>query len=134
MMLRTTSRNVSQAGSTRRPFVKSVPDLVRKECVAALLVAAVLCAISVIADAPIQGPADPRGVTEANVKAPWIFVGIQQLLRYFPAVIAGVFLPLVALLIMAFIPFIPLPRSLTTASFFLVLAFVAAITAWGFFA
>ena len=63
--------------------------------------------MSAFFNAPLQGPADPSGIPAEDVKAPWIFVGIQQALRYLPALIAGILLPLAAVAALAVTPFLP---------------------------
>lgn len=115
--------------------IRSVPDLVRKEALAAIIALAALVLLSATFDAPVGGPADVTGVPEEHVKAPWIFVGIQQLLRHLPAGIAGVALPLAALALMAAIPFLPRERKLITLLIFLGVALaLIGFTAWGYFA
>jgi quinol-cytochrome oxidoreductase complex cytochrome b subunit len=91
-------------------------------------------------DAPTGGPADPSGLPAENVKAPWIFVGIQQTLRYLPAVVAGVMLPLAALLIIALLPFVSFPSAskrgnsgIGAAIFFGLAIITLVFTVWGYF-
>ncbi len=47
---------------------------------------------SLIANAPLEGIADPMH-TPNPAKAPWYFLGLQELLHYFPPVVAGVLIP-----------------------------------------
>jgi Cytochrome b(C-terminal)/b6/petD len=47
---------------------------------------------SLIANAPLEGLADPMH-TPNPAKAPWYFLGLQELLHYFPPVVAGVLIP-----------------------------------------
>ncbi len=84
---------------------ESVPDLVRKEIAAAILALGALCLISAICDAPIAGPADLHGTPAQDIKAPWIFVGIQQLLRFMPPIVAGMLFPLAAFVLVAELPY-----------------------------
>ncbi|MCA1960522.1 MAG: hypothetical protein LDL33_06980 [Desulfomonile sp.] len=117
------------------PTIRSTPDLVRKEALAALVTLAVVCLVSALWDAPIEAPADPQGIPAAHVKAPWIFVGIQQMLRWCPPWLAGVAAPLAALVVLAVIPL--LPRSgkmsaLVTCVFFLLTALACLLTVWGY--
>ena len=51
-----------------------------------------LTVASVVFDAPLEDPADPTR-TPNPAKAPWYFVGLQELLTYFDPWIAGVVLP-----------------------------------------
>ena len=87
--------------------IPSNPNLVINEIAAAMLTLVGVCLLSATLDAPITGPADPLGIPSEGVKAPWIFVGIQQLLRYFPPIIAGICLPLAALAAISALPLAP---------------------------
>jgi hypothetical protein len=114
--------------------VRSFPDLLQKEALAAGLALALVCVIAALWDAPIQAPADPSGIPADNVKAPWIFVGIQQALRHLPALIAGIVLPVTAVLILAFVPFFPEGRRRLGQGLFVVITLAAvALTVWGYF-
>ncbi|WP_157212202.1 hypothetical protein [Desulfomonile tiedjei] len=114
--------------------IKSFPLLVRKEMLAALLAFAVLGIVSALWDAPLSVPADPSGIPEQDVKAPWIFVGIQQMLRYFPPFVAGILLPLAATAALAAIPYL-LPRQplLISIIFGATVILLTALTLWGYF-
>ncbi len=114
--------------------IRSVPDLLRKEGLAALIALAGVGLLSVLADAPIQGPADPSGLAAENVKAPWIFVGIQQMLRYLPPCLAGIAIPAGVLIALALIPYLYANRILTGIVFWGIAAAVVVLTVWGYFA
>jgi len=109
---------------------------VQKEALAAMLALVVMCLVSTFADAPVQGPADPSGIAAEHVKAPWIFVGIQQMLRYFPPFLAGVAVPLAGFLLIALVPFLParspFQRSLLRVLIFGVLLATVMVTLWGY--
>ena len=116
--------------------IRSVPHLVRREILAAFIALAVLGLVSALFNAPLQGPADPSGIPAEDVKAPWIFVGIQQALRYLPALIAGILLPLVAVAALAVTPFLPREtpfqrKALWTLVFGTVLVSLS-LTVWGY--
>jgi Cytochrome b(C-terminal)/b6/petD len=68
------------------------PYLLRVEFLAALIVTAFLMIWSVYLDAPLEEPANPM-LTMNPAKAPWYFLGLQELLVYFDPWIAGVMLP-----------------------------------------
>jgi hypothetical protein len=80
--------------------------LVRKEFSALILVTALICVVSTLLDAPVQGPADIASVPPDHIKAPWIFMGIQILLRYFSALVAGIVVPSACVFIMIFVPYL----------------------------
>jgi hypothetical protein len=124
-----------QANQEQKADIPSVPDLLRKEVLAAALSCSALILLSAWLDAPLQGPADVSGTPPEHVKAPWIFVGIQQMLRYLPAVIAGVLLPLAALATSAAMPHLhPRRTRLSLMIFFGVWAVLGLVTLWGYFA
>ncbi|MBI5571822.1 MAG: hypothetical protein HY914_17905 [Desulfomonile tiedjei] len=111
--------------------VPSVPHLVHKEAFAALIALTAVCLISALSDAPLAGPADPAGIPASHVKAPWIFVGIQQLLRFLPPLSAGIVVPMTALVLLGLLPFVsPRRRMLTFATFFGITITSVMLTVW----
>lgn len=68
------------------------PNLVVREYIGAILMLIVLVIWSLVQNAPLEGIADPN-VTPNPSKAPWYFLGLQELLVYFDPWIAGVLLP-----------------------------------------
>jgi hypothetical protein len=118
----------------RAPRSGSMPDLVRKEAPAALVALVAVCALAAGFDPPMEAPADAAGLPAHGVKAPWIFVGIQQMLRYLPAIVAGIVLPLAALCAVAFVPFIRGIPLLSKAVFFGICLAAVVLTVWGYFA
>jgi hypothetical protein len=116
-----------------RTKIPSVPDLVRNEGLAALAAVAAVCVLSALLDAPVEGPADPSGIPAQTVKAPWIFLGIQQLLRYLPTILAGIVLPSAAIAALAVIPWISSDkRRLASGIFFTIVLLSGLLTLWGY--
>lgn len=92
---------------TRIFRIRSNPDLVAKETVAASLFIAITIIICALWDAPIEAPANPEGIPADNVKAPWIFVGIQFMLVRMDPLISGIIIPFLALVVIAAAPLFP---------------------------
>jgi hypothetical protein len=80
------------------------PDLVYIELVAMVLVSALLLVWAVSLGAPLEEPANPT-VSPNPSKAPWYFLGLQEMLVYFDPWIAGVLFPTVILVGFMAIPF-----------------------------
>jgi hypothetical protein len=68
------------------------PDLVYTEFICLILFTAVLIYWSIIIPAPIEEPAATARTPNPS-KAPWYFLGLQEMLVYFDPWIAGVVLP-----------------------------------------
>lgn len=111
------------------------PNLVVREYIGAILILIVLVAWSLLQNAPLEGLADPT-VTPNPSKAPWYFLGLQELLVYFDPWIAGVLLPGVIVVGLMAIPYLdPDPaRGVGYYSFkerpFANTVFLAGIAAW----
>jgi len=81
------------------------PQLVSREFLAALIVTIILVAWSVLMQAPLEEHAN-LNVTPNPSKAPWYFVGLQELLVYFDPWIAGVALPTLIIVGLMAIPYL----------------------------
>jgi hypothetical protein len=81
------------------------PHLVRTEFLVALFVIVVLTVWSITIDAPLEEPANPTRTPNPS-KAPWYFLGLQEMLVYFDPWNAGVVLPSMIIVGLMVIPFI----------------------------
>ncbi|MCG3153878.1 MAG: hypothetical protein DKINENOH_00468 [bacterium] len=81
------------------------PYLTRNEFLAALIVMIILTVWSVVLDAPLEEPANPSRTPNPS-KAPWYFLGLQEMLVYFDPWIAGVVLPTLIIVGLMAIPYI----------------------------
>ena len=81
------------------------PHLVFKEFIALMLVSLVLIIISMVLNAPLEEVATPTK-TPNPAKAPWYFVGLQEMLVYFDPWIAGVMIPILIIIGLMAIPFV----------------------------
>src|SRR5918997_1696605 len=68
------------------------PHLVRMEFLCALFVTVALTLWAMMVDAPLEEPANPTRTPNPS-KAPWYFLGLQEMLVYFDPWHAGVVLP-----------------------------------------
>ena len=68
------------------------PYLLRIEFLAVIIVTAILFIWSITLNAPLEEPANPN-LTMNPSKAPWYFLGLQEMLVYFDPWIAGVVMP-----------------------------------------
>ncbi len=81
------------------------PNLVRVEFLGAVFVMVVLVFWSFLINAPLEEAANPT-LTPNPSKAPWYFLGLQEMLVYFDPWIAGVILPTFIILGLIAIPYI----------------------------
>lgn len=79
-----------EAGSDDKVLVW--PDLVYTELICLVLCTVFLIVWAIILKAPLEPPANPSVIPNPS-KAPWYFLGLQELLVYFDPWIAGVLLP-----------------------------------------
>jgi menaquinol-cytochrome c reductase cytochrome b/c subunit len=81
------------------------PHLLAIEFLAAGVMSVFLLAMGLFINAPLEELANGN-VTPAVAKAPWYFLGLQELLAYFHPTVAGVLVPTFVLVGAAFIPYI----------------------------
>ncbi|MEK7389648.1 MAG: cytochrome b N-terminal domain-containing protein [Elusimicrobiota bacterium] len=81
------------------------PHLVKREYVAAAATVLVIMVWSILQNAPLEAIANPNVTTNPS-KAPWYFVGLQELLVYFDPWIAGVVMPGLIIVGLIAIPYI----------------------------
>ena len=85
--------------------VHTWPYLVRSEFLCSLLVILLLLVWSLLVDAPLEEPANP-GRTPNPSKAPWYFLGLQEILVFFDPWHAGVVAPTLIIVGLMVIPYI----------------------------
>ena len=89
----------------RSELVPTAPHLLVREIILVQACVVALAILSLAFDAPLEGIADPLH-TPNPAKAPWYFLGLQELLHYFPPVVAGVLLPALAITGIVVIPYV----------------------------
>jgi hypothetical protein len=85
--------------------IHSWPYFVRAEFIAGCVLLLVLMIWSIGIDAPLEEPANPTKTPNPS-KAPWYFLGLQEILVYFDPWIAGVVLPGLIIVGLMVIPYI----------------------------
>ena len=135
---------VKQEAITRveRPLEDSVfvwPHLLVREFFAAAALTVMITLLSLVIDAPLQDPATPS-VTPNPAKAPWYFLGLQELLHYFPPTTARVLVPGFTLVALAALPYVDrnpsrayADRKVAIVTFTMFVIFWAVITLAGSF-
>jgi hypothetical protein len=85
--------------------VHTWPHLVRLEFLCALATTIFILVWSIFIDAPLENPANPTKTPNPS-KAPWYFLGLQEILVYFDPWMAGVVLPSLIIVGLMLIPYI----------------------------
>ena len=84
--------------------VTTIPHLVRKELVFAVVWLGVILIWSMLVPAPLEGIANPE-VSPNPAKAPWYFMGLQEMLLHFHPLVGAIIIPGLALGALLALPF-----------------------------
>ncbi len=95
---------IQRAEPRQEDKVNVWPHLLVREAVAAFAMFAFVTVFSVFVNAPLRELANSN-LTPNPSKAPWYFLGLQELLRYFHPMVAGVTIPGLGLLAVAAVPY-----------------------------
>jgi menaquinol-cytochrome c reductase cytochrome b/c subunit len=98
------SRTSPRVRQEEEDMVMTVPNLVVREIIAFEILVIVLAVIALAFNAPLEWIANPDH-TPNPAKAPWYFLGLQELLHYFPPIVAGVILPSLVVVALIVIPY-----------------------------
>src|ERR1043166_2631892 len=104
-MAKTHHRKVQPFRSGWAREVHVWPFLLRVEFLAAVIVTVILFIWSITLNAPLEEPSNPT-LTMNPSKAPWYFLGLQEMLVYFDPWIAGVIMPTLIIIGLMVIPYI----------------------------
>ena len=85
--------------------VMTWPHLLAIEFLAAAAMSVFLLVMGLIVNAPLEELANPN-VTPEVAKAPWYFLGLQELLAYFHPTVAGALTPIFVLVGAALVPYV----------------------------
>ena len=86
------------------PQLMSFPHVILREAIAFQILTILLVGLALFWDAPLEQLANPL-LTPNPAKAPWYFLGLQELLHFFPPLAAGVLLPTLVILALVVIPY-----------------------------
>jgi quinol-cytochrome oxidoreductase complex cytochrome b subunit len=89
----------------RGDTILALPHLLLRELVVALILVAFVMVIAVAFSAPLGAAANP-GMSPNPAKAPWYFVGFQELLLHFHPTVAVVLIPSLATVGLLLIPYL----------------------------
>jgi quinol-cytochrome oxidoreductase complex cytochrome b subunit len=99
------SRPPGQGPVSKPTMVPTSPNLVFRELVVALVLTAGVLLAAAVFDAPLLAQANP-GMSPNPAKAPWYFMGFQELLIHLHPAFAVLVVPLLAVAILAFLPYL----------------------------
>jgi hypothetical protein len=89
---------------TGESVVMTMPHLLVRELLALLLFSLGLVLLAIFVDAPLEEIANPVK-TPNPAKAPWYFLGLQELLHYYPPLVSGVLMPTAVIVALIVIPY-----------------------------
>src|ERR1700751_4636310 len=88
----------------RSPQLMTYPHLLIREAIAFQVLAVAMVLVALFWDAPLEQLANPL-LTPNPAKAPWYFLGLQELLHFFPPFVAGILIPTLVVLALVVIPY-----------------------------
>jgi quinol-cytochrome oxidoreductase complex cytochrome b subunit len=103
---RTPDENPENRGET----IPAIPNLLLRELVAALVLIATVLMVSVLFDSPLESKANP-GLSPNPTKAPWYFMGFQEILLHFHPLFAFLIIPVIMIFALICIPYFHYPLS-----------------------
>ena len=99
------TRNVSaKVTDDRGPQLMTYPHLLVREAIVLEVLTILLVVVSLFWDAPLEQLANPL-LTPNPAKAPWYFLGLQELLHFFPPFVAGILIPTLVVIALIVIPY-----------------------------
>jgi len=101
----TLPRAVDETEPPKPERVTTIPHLVRRELAMAVAASAAILIFAMLTPAPLEGIANP-GVSPDPAKAPWYFMGLQELLLHFHPLVGAIILPGLAILAIFLLPFL----------------------------
>lgn len=99
------TRNTSaKVKDDREPKLMTYPHLLVREAIVFEVLIVGMVLVALFWDAPLEQLANPL-LTPNPAKAPWYFLGLQELLHFFPPFVAGIIIPTLVVLALIVIPY-----------------------------
>jgi hypothetical protein len=141
-----TKKTSAKVVGDRGPRLMTYPHLLVREAIVFQVLVIAMVLVALFWDAPLEQLANPL-LTPNPAKAPWYFLGLQELLHFFPPFVAGILIPTLVVIALIIIPYFNVNiegapiwahrpvRNLRTAlvSLIALLAFLAIFRAWTIF-
>ena len=99
-----TKKTSAKVVGDRGPELMTYPHLLIREAIAFQVLVIVMVLVALFWDAPLEQLANPL-LTPNPAKAPWYFLGLQELLHFFPPVVAGILIPTLVVIALVVIPY-----------------------------
>jgi menaquinol-cytochrome c reductase cytochrome b/c subunit len=99
-----TKKTSAQVTGDAVPRRMSFPHLILREALVFQLLLVLLVVLALLWDAPLEQLANPL-LTPNPAKAPWYFLGLQELLHVYPPFVAGILIPSLIVLALLVIPY-----------------------------
>ena len=99
-----TKKTSAKVVGERPPQLMAFPHLLIREAIAFQVLVITMVMAALFWDAPLEQLANPL-LTPNPAKAPWYFLGLQELLHFFPPFVAGILIPTLVVLALIVIPY-----------------------------
>jgi len=99
-----TKKTSAKVLGERGPELMTYPHLLLREVITFEILMIVMVVIALFWDAPLEQLANPL-LTPNPAKAPWYFLGLQELLHFFPPFVAGILIPTLVIIALVVIPY-----------------------------
>jgi len=99
-----TKKTSAKVVGERGPQLMTFPHLLIREAIAFQLLVIAMVVVALVWDAPLEQLANPL-LTPNPAKAPWYFLGLQELLHFFPPFVAGILIPTLVVIALIVIPY-----------------------------
>jgi hypothetical protein len=99
-----TKKTSAKVVNDRGPQLMAYPHLLVREAIAFQVLVIAMVLVALFWDAPLEQLANPL-LTPNPAKAPWYFLGLQELLHFFPPFVAGIIIPTLVVIALIVIPY-----------------------------